>query len=62
MEEIQFTIGDEVKIKANGFKGKVYEIWMTKEAVKYNVKFADTSGRIISTICLSIYLKKRYGH
>lgn len=49
MEEIQFMIGDEVKIMANGCKGKVYEIWITKDTVKYNVKFADLSGRINET-------------
>lgn len=49
MEEIQFMIGDKVNILRNGFEGEVFEIWITRQTVKYNVKFADTSGRINET-------------
>ena len=49
MEEIEFMIGGPVDILQNGLKGEVSEIWMTKDTVKYNVRFADSTGRINKT-------------
>lgn len=42
----EFELGQDVKIKANGIQGKIYELWQGINAPpKYYVYYYDSTGR-----------------
>ena len=58
MEEIQFMIGDKVNILRNGFEGEVFEIWITRQTVIYNVKFAGDKIGTFDTQLVEEFLRR----